>query len=129
MLVLDASAAVDLLVQTRRGQLVAQHLRGQDVTAPDLLDVEVCSAVARLERAGDLVQRDADSAIRRLSTMPVRRLPCVQLLPTAWRLRDRVRVADAFYVACASITGGVLLTCDARLAAAPLPGLSITLVR
>lgn len=129
MLVLDASAAVDLLLQTRRGQSVSRHVQSADLAAPDLLDVEVSSAVARLERAGDLERQDAQLAIRRLSTMPVRRLPAVQLLSTAWSLRDRVRIAEAFYVACATITGGALLTCDARLAAAPLPGLSITLVR
>jgi predicted nucleic acid-binding protein len=129
MLALDASAAVDLLLRTPRGHRVAQHLRSDDVTAPELLDVEVCSAVARLQRAGAVTEHEADDAVRRLATMPVRRLAHLALLPAAWPLRGRVRVADAFYVACAQLTSGALLTCDARLAAAPLPGVAVTVVR
>ena len=129
MLVLDASAAVDLLLRTPRGRAVAAHVRAGEVIAPELLDVEVCSAIARLQRADSLTSAEADGAVQRLATLPVRRLAHAPLLPVVWRLRDRVRIADAFYVACARVTNSSLLTCDARLAAAPLPDLSVTLVR
>lgn len=129
MLVLDASAAVDLLLRTPRGRRVAEQVRSADVAAPELLDVEVCSAVARLQRAGAVARGAADDAVRRLAAMPVRRLPHLLLLPAAWQLRGRVRVTDAFYVACAQLTSGALLTCDARLAAAPVPGVAVTVVR
>lgn len=129
MLVLDASAAVDLLLRTPRGSRVAHHVRADDLVAPELLDVEVCSAVARLQRAGTVERTAADAAVRRLATLPVRRIPHRLLLTAAWALRDRVRVADAFYVACASMTAGTLLTCDARLSAASLPDVAVTVVR
>jgi predicted nucleic acid-binding protein len=129
MLVLDASAAVDLLLRSPRGRRVAEQLRSGDVAAPELIDVEVCSALARLQRGGAVTAVEADTAVRRLAAMPVRRLQHLLVLPVAWSLRDRVRVADAFYVACAHVTSGALVTCDARLAAAPLPGVPVTLVR
>lgn len=71
----------------------------------------------------------AGAAVRRLASMPVRRLPHLPLLPVAWALSDQLRVADAFYVACAQRVSGALLTCDVRLAAAAVPGLSVIVVR
>ena len=56
MLVLDASAAVDVLARTIRGERVAEHLTRDDVAAPELLDVEVLSALWRLVRAGVLTE-------------------------------------------------------------------------
>lgn len=45
-----------------------------------------------------------------------------------WQLRDQVRITDGYYVACAELLDAALLTCDARLARAPLTGVSILLV-
>lgn len=129
-LVLDASAAVDLLLRTPRGSRVAEHVaRDEDVVSPELLDVEVCSALARLARGGHVPAADADRAADRLGLLPVQRITHRVLLGPAWRLRMAVRVADAFYVACAEVAGGAVLTADARLARAALPGTSVTLVQ
>lgn len=129
-LVLDASAAVDLLLRTPRGVRVAAHLaRDDDVVSPELLDVEVCSAVARLVRGRHVPAPDAVRAVERLRLIPMQRVTHRMLLARAWGLRESVRVADAFYVACAELVGGAVLTADARLARAPLPGVSVTLVQ
>ncbi len=128
-LVLDASAAVELLLRTPRGAQVEAHLADQLVAIPDLLDVEVCSALARLERKGEVTGAEGDEAVRRLGRLPARRIGAGLLRDRAWAMRDRVRVADAFYVAAASVVSGALLTCDARLARASLTNVSITLVR
>lgn len=127
-LVLDASAAVELLLGTARGRRVADHLAGPDVLCPELLDVEVASATARLQRAGTLRREEADDVIARLALLPVERVPHALLLAPAWSLREGVRVADAFYVACAQITRSALLTCDARFARTPLGTVSVTVV-
>lgn len=127
--VLDASAVVELLLRTPTGLLVARHLDDVAVMAPDLLDVEVCSALARLERSGVITPTDAGDAVLRLGRLPVPRIACELLRDRAWALRDRVRVADAFYVATAALLRGSLLTCDARLARAPLPSIAVTLIR
>lgn len=128
MLVLDASAAVELLLDTARGRRVAGHLVGPDVVCPELLDVEVASAAARLERTGTLVEDEAGEVLSRLAALPVERIPHGPLLAQAWRLRHRVRVADAFYLSCAMWAGAALLTCDARLARAPLLESSLVIV-
>ncbi|MBA3523338.1 MAG: type II toxin-antitoxin system VapC family toxin [Geodermatophilaceae bacterium] len=128
-LVLDASAAVELLLRTPKGLAVQAHVRDGLVVAPDLLDVETCSALARLERAGSITRAESDAAAHRLGRLPARRMPAVTLLAVAWSLRDRVRIADAFYVAAAIGLGASLLTCDARLGRAPLENLTVTLVR
>jgi len=116
VLVLDASAAVELLLGTDRGRRVAAHLRDELVVSPELLDVEVASAVARLERQAVLDRPSADEVVKLLGVLPVDRVPHELLLPRAWALRGSLCVADAFYVACAEACDAVLLTCDARLA-------------
>lgn len=98
------------------------------MVSPELLDVEVASATARLERTGALAPQDADEILERLAQLPVERVPHRMLLAPAWGLRHHVRVADAFYVACAQLTSGALLTCDARLARAPLGTVPVTVV-
>ena len=42
--------------------------------------------------------------------MPVTRIPHRPLVERAWRLRNQVRISDAFYVACAELVDGSLLT-------------------
>lgn len=127
-LVLDASAAVELLLDTARGQRVALQLTDAMV-APELLDVEVASALGRLERAALLAPAEADSLIAALASLPVDRLPHAALLDQAWALRLSLRIADAFYVSCALLLSATLLTCDARLAAAGLRGVTVSLVQ
>lgn len=129
MLVLDASAAIELLLDTRRGRRVAAAVSSGQVVAPELLDIEACSALARLERTGALGRVDADRLVEELASLPVERFPHAVLVQTAWGLRDRVRVADAFYVACATVAGAPLLTCDRRLSRAALVGVTVTLVQ
>jgi len=130
MLVVDASAVVDLLLRTPRGERVAARLTDDpEVVAPELVYVEVLSAVHRLVRAGILRGAEATQIVAELTVMPMRLWSHQTLLAGAWELRDRVRISDAFYVACAQALGLPLLTTDGRLARAPLPGTTVTLVQ
>jgi len=128
VIVVDASAVVDLLLRKDLGRRVAAHL-SDALVAPDLLYVEVCSAFARFVRAGSVDARAADDAVRRLARLPVTPTSSSLLMTRAWQLRDRVRMADAFYVACALAFRAPLLTTDSRLGAAALPGVTVTVVR
>lgn len=128
MLVLDASAAVDLLLDEAVGQRVARLVQADDVLTPELFDVEVMSVLARLVRAGTLPADAATTRIRSLQRLPVRRVPHLPLARRAWELRDRVRITDAFYVSCTELVGGALVTTDARLGRAALPGVTVTYV-
>jgi len=128
VIVVDASAVVDHLLGGDLGQRVSAQLR-EPLAAPDLLYVEVCSALARLVRAGSLDEQAATEALSRLARLSITRTSTSLLVARAWRLRDRVRMSDAFYVACAMAFRAPLLTTDARLGAAALPGVAVTVVR
>ena len=125
---IDASAVVDLLLGRDIGRRVAAHL-DDALVAPDLLYVEVSSAFARLVRARSVDKASAGEALARLARLPVTPTSDSLLMSRAWRLRDRVRMSDAFYVACALAFHAPLLTTDARLGAAALPGVTVTVVR
>lgn len=128
-LVIDASAMVDLLVEGTRTAAVESHLANATLLAPDLVGLEVLSALGRLQRAGLLAPHDAEVARRAWQRTSVRRLPLPMVEERVWQLRNQVRISDAYYVACAEVLGVALLTCDARLARAPLTGVSILLVQ
>ena len=102
MIVLDASAVVELLLRTPRGQSVESHLSAE-MLAPELLDLECLSALGRLERAGQVSTDVADAAARGLSSLPVQRLSHLALADRAWSCRGSLRLADAFYVAAAQL--------------------------
>ncbi|HYU02401.1 MAG TPA: type II toxin-antitoxin system VapC family toxin [Jatrophihabitantaceae bacterium] len=129
MLVLDASAAVDLLLRAPHSGQLRRAIDGQEIIAPELIDADVLSAVGRHERAGTINSGHADRAMETFRDLPLTRVSHVLLTEAVWRYRRRVRIADGFYVACAVLTGAQLVTTDGRLARAPLPGVSILLVR
>jgi predicted nucleic acid-binding protein len=130
ILVVDASAAVDLLVRSDAGEHVRRALT--DVGEATLmtvahLDAEVLSALARLHRADVLTHGQVTDLLDRLATLAMQRLPITpSLLLAAWGLRDNVAARDALYVAAAKAVHGRLLTTDERLARAA-PDLAVTL--
>lgn len=97
--------------------------------APDLVGLEVTSTLWRLVRAGDLTLAAAEAARTVVHRSAVRRLPHQPVEDVVWRLRDRLRLTDAHYVAWASRLRVPLLTTDGRLVRASLPGLDILLVQ
>jgi predicted nucleic acid-binding protein len=128
MLIVDASAVVDLITLAPRGIGVARQIVEEELLAPELVDAEVLSAVARQQRAGGLTETEADDAVDRFTNLSLLRASHVLLTEQAWHLRHRMRISDAFYVACAQLMKAALITTDGRLARAPLPGVSILLV-
>ncbi|MGH3728900.1 MAG: type II toxin-antitoxin system VapC family toxin [Micromonosporaceae bacterium] len=128
MIVIDASAVVEVLLQTPKGSQVAAALSGQDVVAPELIDVEVLSVAARLVRSGELTAGDASDAVRLFRRMPVTRVSHSMLDQRAWDLRDVVRIPDAYYVACGEAFTCAVLTSNPTLARTALPGMSVLLV-
>ncbi|WP_029251817.1 type II toxin-antitoxin system VapC family toxin [Paraoerskovia marina] len=126
--VVDASVAVDALLPSPHQAGALAHLTETDPLAPALIDTEVLSAVARLERAGVLHGSQADAAVAAWTDAPVERVPTEQLTGRIWALRHAVRVADAHYVALALALDVPLLTSDGRLARAPVPGLAVLYV-
>jgi predicted nucleic acid-binding protein len=120
MIVLDASAAIDWLLQTAAGKEIEERIysRGESLHAPHLLDIEVAQVLRRLVREGGVSAPRADQAIEDLSDLRVTRYPHFVFLPRIWRLRDNFTAYDAAYVALAENLRATLVTRDARLASA-----------
>lgn len=121
MIVLDASALVDVLLDQGPKDAVLGHL-DQEVFAPAHQPVEVLSAIARLLRAGEISSEAADAAIRDAGRLEQELVVVdAELVWQAYQLRDRIRVVDGIYVALAQRLGCPLVTTDRRLAASNPP--------
>jgi predicted nucleic acid-binding protein len=131
-MVLDASAVVEWLLGSERGDaVVAQLLDDPDGAffAPDLLDVEVVQAFRRLARSAAVSDARATGAVELLQALPVERRSAAILVPRMWTLRNNLSAYDAAYVALAEALDCPLLTCDARSADAPGHGVKVRVVR
>jgi predicted nucleic acid-binding protein len=121
VIVLDASAAVEWLLQTSTGARVAHRILSSRETlyAPHLLDVEVTQVFRRQVAQGDLTASRAEEALQDLLDLRLRRYPHGFFLRRVWELRDNLTAYDALYVALAEALDATLLTCDGKLAIAP----------
>jgi len=117
VIVLDASAVIEMLLQTEAGAPMAERvlLSDSSLHAPHLLDVEVAQVLRRFVGRGELKEERASQALAALRDLPVERYPHEFLLPRIWALRHSLTAYDAAYVALAEILGATLLTRDALL--------------
>jgi len=129
--VVDASALVEALVSdSDAGNAVRERMvDAASLEAPHLLDVEVLSALRRLQSGGLLDSELAESAVNQLRDLPVTRFPHVDFARRIWELKEVMTPYDASYVALAEAAGEPLVTLDSRLAKAPGLGCEIDLVR
>ena len=129
MLVLDASVlAVALHVDGRVGDAVRDRLRGEQLAAPALIDLEVASVWRGLARGGHLDPRRVGLALDDLQELPLQRVEHTSLLVRCWELRDNLTIYDAAYVALAEALQAPLLTGDRRLARSTGPRCTIEVV-
>lgn len=130
MIAVDASVlAVALADDGHDGDHARARLRGERLTAPELVDLEVASVWRRQIRDGAMDARRAALALADLATLPLRRAPHRPLLARCWELRDNLTIYDASYVALAEVLEVILLTGDGRLARAPGPRCPIEVLR
>ncbi len=121
MIVVDASAALEVLLRTPAAAVVERRLFDPDETlhAPHLIDVEVAQVLRRYAATGQIDPERCRAALADLGAFSLRRYPHDFLLPRIWDLRDNLTAYDAAYVALAEALDAPLLTRDRRLAAAP----------
>jgi predicted nucleic acid-binding protein len=120
MIVLDASAVLELLLRSKRSAAVVRHIASEEETlhAPHLLDLEVAQVLRRFCTTEALDPQRAWTALRDLRDLDIERYAHEPMLERIWELRANVTAYDAAYLALAEALGARLLTCDARLARA-----------
>lgn len=129
MIVVDASALIDLLVRGPAAGAIERRLEGREILcAPHLIDTEVAQVLRRFAAAGLLDDRRGREALDDLAALGLRRFPHTRLLPEIWQLRHNLTAYDAAYVALAGALEAPLVTRDRRLAAAAGPGVRVEVV-
>ena len=131
MIVLDASALVELVLNTAAGRTIAARIADPALSlhVPHLADIEVAQALRRYANDGGLDAADAAVALEDLRSLDLERHAHEPLLDRVWALRHNLSAYDAVYVALAEALDTVLLTCDGRLARAPGTGRRVELVK
>lgn len=118
MIVVDASALLELLLGTPRAERLAARLLTdeQRLHAPHLIDMEVTSALRRLTLSKHLPVARAEEALADLQVLGIERHAHTDLMSRVWALRNSLSAYDACYVALAEALDASLITCDAKLA-------------
>jgi predicted nucleic acid-binding protein len=127
--VVDASAAVEYLLQTTLGLKIADLIEGAILIAPALLDVEVFAVLRRAVIHKKLEAQRAMLALEDFVEWQVDRIGHASLIQEAWRHRHNVSGYDAFYVAIAHLYDIPLLTADGPLSRAPAFGIVVRNIR
>lgn len=122
MIVLDASALVDIVLEQPAKGWALDQLDHEQVVAPAHQLAEVLSAIARHQRAGDVSQTTANDALAEAGELPQQLIqPTGDHLLRALAMQDRIRVLDALYIVVAQDHDAPLVTTDRRLARANPP--------
>ncbi len=122
MIVLDACALIDAVLDQPTAGWVLDEIAGEEVCAPAHQPAEVLSALARLVRTAQVDLESARDALDEALALPQRFVtPTAGHVRRAFALRDRIRVVDGLYVALADELDCPLVTTDRRLAVADAP--------
>ena len=117
MIVVDASAILEVLLQSSAAARISQRIFSPDeiLCAPHLLDLEIAQVLRRYVRIGAIAADRGSEALRDLNDLPLHRYPHDILLPRIWHLRHNFTAYDAAYLALAEALGAPLITRDRAL--------------
>jgi len=120
MLVVDTSAVLAALAeQTPDSELVQRLADDGDLHAPHLIDIEILHALRGLVRGGKLSADRAEDVRTDVAALALTRYAHEPLADRVWAQRENLSSYDAVFVALSEALEVPLITCDARLAAAP----------
>ncbi len=130
MIVIDASAVIELLLDTAAGRRVETRIQavGESLHAPHLVDLEIVQVLRRFCSTGVMTPRRANEAIEDFQDLRIRRHGHLYLMDRIWSLRHNLTAYDACYVALAEDLSAVLLTGDAGIASAHFHSAKVELV-
>ena len=127
MIVVDASVLANVVSDDGvDGDRARDLIRDEELSVPDLIDVEVVSVLRRRWLAKAITARRFAAAVDDLGAVPADRYPVLPFMARAYELRANVSAYDATYIALAEQLDCALVTADRRLAAAPGPRCAIT---
>lgn len=131
MIVVDASALLEVLLNTPASGRVAHRLFGKDDTlhAPHVLDLEVAQVLRRYNLSGEIDAERSEEALQDLADLPLNRYPHDIFLLRIWGLRQNLTAYDAAYIALAEALDAPLITRDAALARASGHQARVELIR
>ena len=118
MIVLDASAALELLLNTATGRLITREISSREATlhAPHLIDLEIIQVLRRYVLSTEIPETRAVVAINHWLQLDVTRYPHEPFLSNVWQYRNNLTAYDAAYIALAKVLNASLVTCDRALA-------------
>jgi predicted nucleic acid-binding protein len=120
MLVVDSSAALEALAARDPAAGLVERLTDDgDLHVPHLIDTEILHALRRMLRRGEISVERAHDARADFADLTLVRYPHEPFNDRVWELRENLSAYDATFVALAEALDVPLITCDARLAAAP----------
>jgi predicted nucleic acid-binding protein len=128
VIVLDASAAVHLLLRTPRGDWVEERVIGEDRRVPQLFEYEVLHALRAVALRGEVSASRQAALLDDLASLRVKRHQPQPLVERIWQLRTSLSVHDASYVALAEALDAPVITADGRMARSPGHTAAIELV-
>lgn len=129
-MILDTSAAIELLLRTDKGDQVLELVSAEDaeIHAPHLLVTEVVQVMRRQVRSNVLDVGRAAESLSILSELGIQFHGRLPLMARTWQLRENVSAYDATFIALAETLNQPLVTADARLGNAPGFGATILVI-
>jgi predicted nucleic acid-binding protein len=128
VIVVDASAMVDALVDDPPNSELLTLLASDDLHAPSLLDFEVAGALRGHALAGKLPRRRLLEAVADFSGLQIVRHQMTDLIAHILELRRSFTVYDASYVVLAQALDAPLVTADRKLTEARRRGVDVRVV-
>jgi predicted nucleic acid-binding protein len=119
VLVVDASAIVEVVLHTDAGLRVIEAFNDNSLHAPDIIGLEVVSVVRRLLLSDELTRSEARRAISDFRDIGVETYDHGPLLERCLQLAPNTTPYDAAYIALAEGLRVPVLTCDRKLAGVP----------